>query len=207
MRGIGGRLVIASHNSGKVREIGALLAPHGIAVVSAGELGLPVPAETETTFAGNARIKAHAAAAATGMPALSDDSGLMVEALDGAPGVHTADLAETPDGRDFAMAMGRVWSQLEERQAAEPRRARFVCALCVAWPDGADAVFEGAVAGRLVWPMRGTHGFGFDPIFVPEGETETFGEMDPERKHAMSHRARAFERLVAAVMGRRDGVT
>lgn len=190
------RLVVASHNAGKVREIGALLDPLGIAVVSAAELGLPEPAETETTFAGNARIKAHAAARASGLPALSDDSGIEVDALGGAPGVYTADWAETPSGRDFPMAMEKVWRLLEEAGAPEPRTARFRCTLCLAWPDGTDRIYEGAVSGRIVWPMRGAQGFGFDPIFLPDGESETFGEMDPARKHAMSHRAVAFARLL-----------
>ena len=196
-----GRLVVATHNAGKVREMGALLAPFGIETVSAGELGLPEPAETEETFEGNARIKAHAAAQASGVPALSDDSGIEVEALGGKPGVHTADWAETGRGRDFVMAMTRVWRLLEEAQAPEPRRARFVSTLCLAWPDGHDELFRGEVPGRIVWPMRGRAGFGFDPVFLPEGETETFGEMDPERKNAMSHRARAFALLVEACLG------
>ncbi len=194
----GGRLVIASHNAGKVREIGALLAPYGADVVSAGELGLAEPAETEDTFAGNARIKAHAAAGASGLPSLSDDSGLMVDALGGAPGVFTADWAETGSGRDFPMAMKKVWRLLEEAGAAEPRTARFCCTLCLAWPDGEDVVVEGRVEGRITWPMRGDRGFGFDPVFVPKGESETFGEMDPARKHAMSHRADAFAKLIRA---------
>jgi XTP/dITP diphosphohydrolase len=197
----GEKLVIASHNAGKVREIGVLLEPFGVEVVSAAELDLPEPPETETTFAGNARIKAHAAAKKSGMPALSDDSGIMVDALGGEPGVYTADWAETPDGRDFPMAMQEVWHLLEEKAAPEPRTARFVCTLCVAWPDGEDAVFEGTVEGRIVWPMRGERGFGFDPVFLPEGETETFGEMEPAKKHAMSHRADAFSKLVAACFG------
>ena len=201
MRRLGpGRLVVATHNAGKLREIDALLAPYGIESVSAGALGLPEPAETEDSFAGNARIKAHAAATAAGLPALSDDSGLAVDALDGAPGVHTADWAETPGGRDFAMAMETVWRKLEAAAAPEPRRASFHCCLCVAWPDGADAVFDGAVPGRLVWPPRGDRGFGFDPMFVPDGHAETFGEMDPDAKHAMSHRADAFRQLVAALL-------
>ena len=197
----GGRLVIASHNAGKVREIGALLAPFGAEVVSAAELGLPEPEETENTFAGNARIKAHAAAAGSGLPALSDDSGLEVDALDGAPGVYTADWAETPEGRDFPMAMTRVWDELEAKTAPEPRLARFCCTLCLAWPDQQDVVVEGHVPGRLVWPMRGTRGFGFDPMFLPEGESETFGEMDPDRKQAMSHRADAFRKLIRVAFG------
>ena len=194
------RLVIATHNAGKLREIAELLNPFGIETVSAGQLGLDEPPETEETFAGNARIKAHHAARQTGLPALSDDSGIVVDALDGAPGVHTADWAETPSGRDFPMAMKKVWDLLEERQAPFPRTARFVCTLCLAWPDGHDEIFEGKVEGQIVWPMRGTRGFGFDPVFLPEGESETFGEMDPQRKHAMSHRARAFAAMVAACL-------
>lgn len=194
----GGKLVLASHNQGKLREIAALLEPFGAEVVSAAALGLAEPAETEGTFAGNARIKAHFAARTTGLPALSDDSGIMVEALGGAPGVHTADWAETPDGRDFPMAMEKVWRLLEEKAAPEPRRASFNATLCLAWPDGHDELFEGRVHGRIVWPMRGEIGFGFDPVFLPDGENETFGEMDPARKHAMSHRAVAFAKLVEA---------
>ena len=197
----GGKLALASHNKGKLREIAALLEPYGVEVVSAGALGLEEPEETEETFAGNARIKAHFAARATGLPALSDDSGIMVDALGGAPGVHTADWAQTPGGRDFPMAMERVWRLLEERSAPEPRRASFNATLCLAWPDGHDELFEGQVHGRIVWPMRGELGFGFDPVFMPDGETRTFGEMDPARKHAMSHRAVAFARLVEACFG------
>jgi XTP/dITP diphosphohydrolase len=197
----GGRLVIASHNTGKIREIGELLAPFGVEVVSARELGFEEPEETETTFEGNARIKAHAAAAASGLPALSDDSGIEVDALGGAPGVYTADWAETGNGRDFVMAMTRLWDELEAMAAPEPRACRFRCTLCLAWPDGYEEVFDGAVEGRVVWPMRGEQGFGFDPVFLPDGETETFGEMASARKHAMSHRARAFEKLVRACFG------
>ncbi|OWU85987.1 nucleoside-triphosphate diphosphatase [Oceanicola sp. 22II-s10i] len=192
----GDRLVIATHNAGKLREIAALLAPYGVTVSSAADHGLEEPAETEDNFAGNARIKAHFAAKATGLPALSDDSGLSVDALDGAPGVYTADWAETPNGRDFPMAMEKVWSLLEAKSVPEPRQAQFNCTLCLAWPDGHDEIFAGLVHGRIVWPMRGTQGFGFDPVFVPDGETETFGEMDPARKHGMSHRAVAFDKLV-----------
>lgn len=198
MLALGDTLVIATHNAGKLREIGALLAPYGVTVTSAGELGLEEPEETEETFAGNARIKAHHAARESGLPALSDDSGIEVDALDGQPGVHTADWAETPAGRDFPMAMEKVWQRLEEKGAPEPRTARFRCTLCVAWPDGEDALFEGKVEGRVVWPMRGDRGFGFDPVFLPAGETETFGEMDPAKKHGMSHRADAFRKFVAA---------
>ncbi len=200
MRPLGSdRLVLASHNAGKLREIADLVRPLGLSVVSAGDLGLPVPDETEETFAGNARIKAHAAAQAAGLPALSDDSGLIVDALDGAPGVHTADWAETPEGRDFGMAMGMVWERLERREAAEPRTARFHCTLCLAWPDGTDSLFEGEVPGHLVWPPRGDRGFGYDPMFVPEGHCLTFGEMEPQQKHAMSHRAVAFAAFVRAL--------
>jgi len=197
----GKKLVIASHNAGKVREISALLEPFGVEVISAGALGLAEPAETEDTFAGNARIKAHFAARESGLPALSDDSGLIVDALDGAPGVYTADWAETPNGRDFPMAMAKVWSLLEERQAPEPRSARFNATLCLAWPDGHDELFEGQVHGRIVWPMRGENGFGFDPVFLPDGKAQTFGEMDPAEKHAMSHRAIAFRKLVEGCFG------
>ncbi|MEO0991627.1 MAG: non-canonical purine NTP pyrophosphatase, partial [Pseudomonadota bacterium] len=147
----GQKLVIASHNKGKVREIGALLQPYGVSVVSAGDLGFEEPEETEDTFAGNARIKAHFAARASGLPALSDDSGIEVDALDGAPGVYTADWAETPDGRDFVMAMTKVWALLEEKGAAEPRTARFRCVLCLAWPNGEDSIFDGRVEGQVVW--------------------------------------------------------
>lgn len=198
----GDKLVIASHNAGKIREIGALLEPFGVSVVSAGDLGLEEPEETEDTFAGNARIKAHFAAKASGLPALSDDSGITVDALDGQPGVYTADWAETPNGRDFPMAMTKVWTLLEEKNAPEPRTAAFNCTLCLAWPDGHDELFEGIVRGTVSWPMRGDQGFGFDPIFVPEGHTETFGEMDPAKKHGMSHRADAFAKLVSGVFGK-----
>ncbi len=197
----GDKLVIASHNAGKLREIAALVAPFGISAISAADLGLGEPKETEDTFAGNARIKARFAAKESGVPALSDDSGILVDALGGAPGVYTADWAETPSGRDFTMAMTKVWTMLEDKGAPEPRSARFCCTLCLAWPDGHDELFDGSIAGRLVWPMRGDLGFGFDPIFLPDGESETFGEMDPDRKHAMSHRAIAFAKLVDGSFG------
>ena len=193
----GDKLVIASHNKGKLREIEALVAPFGVEAIPVTRFALDEPAETENTFAGNARIKAHFAARETGLPALSDDSGITVDALDGAPGVFTADWAETPQGRDFPTAMKKVWDLLEEKNAPEPRKAQFRCTLCLAWPDGHDELFEGIVRGRVVWPMRGDLGFGFDPVFLPDGETETFGEMDPAKKHAMSHRADAFAKLVA----------
>lgn len=196
------KIVLASHNKGKLSEIAELLVPYGIEVVSAGDLGLEEPEETESTFAGNARIKAHFAAKPSGLPALSDDSGIQVDALDGEPGVYTADWAETPNGRDFPMAMTKVWTKLEERNAPEPRTARFCTTLCLAWPDGHDELFEGKAEGRVTWPMRGELGFGFDPMFIPAGEVETFGEMDPAKKHAMSHRADAFEKLKAVLDGR-----
>ncbi len=175
-----------------------MLEPYGVSLVSAGELGLDQPEETEETFVGNARIKAHFAAKATNLPALADDSGLIVPALNNEPGVHTADWAETPKGRDFSLAMKKVWTLLEEHDAPEPRLASFLCTLCLAWPDGRDMVFEGRVDGQLVWPMRGNKGFGFDPMFQPLGNSETFGEMDPDRKKTMSHRADAFQKFVSA---------
>ena len=193
----GDKLVIASHNKGKLREMAELMAEFGVTVTSAADHNLDEPDETEDTFIGNARIKAHYAAKATGLPALSDDSGITVEALGGAPGVYTADWAEAPNGRDFPMAMTKVWTLLEEKNAPVPRHAAFNCTLCLAWPDGHDEVFEGRVDGQVVWPMRGEEGFGFDPVFMPDGESETFGEMDPARKKAMSHRADAFQKLVS----------
>ncbi|WP_172297858.1 non-canonical purine NTP pyrophosphatase [Pseudoruegeria sp. HB172150] len=193
----GDKLIIASHNAGKIREIGALLEPFGIEVTSSADYGLTEPDETEETFVGNARIKAHYTARETGLPALSDDSGIEVDALGGKPGVHTADWAETGNGRDFPIAMTKVWELLEEKDAPAPRTARFCATLCLAWPDGHDEIFEGKVDGQVVWPMRGTNGFGFDPVFLPDGETETFGEMDPAKKAPMSHRAVAFRKLVA----------
>lgn len=192
------KLVIATHNAGKLREIAALLAPYSVEVVSAGALGLAEPAETETTFAGNAAIKSHAAAERAGLPALADDSGLEIAALGGAPGVHTADWAETGSGRDFAMAMARAWREIGETGAAPPYAARFVCCLSLAWPDGHEESFLGTVRGQIAWPPRGDRGFGYDPIFVADGHSETFGEMDPAAKHAISHRADAFAQLVAA---------
>lgn len=199
-----GKLVIASHNAGKLREIRALLEPFGIEPVSVGELGLAEPAETEDSFAGNALIKARASALGSGLPALSDDSGLMVDGLGGAPGVYTADWAEKQPyeggpGRDWYMAMGKVEGKLAELGEDVDRSAHFVCTLALVWPDGEEAVFEGRVRGALVWPPRGTIGFGYDPVFQPLGHSITFGEMEPAAKHAMSHRAVAFEKLVAAV--------
>lgn len=195
------KIVLASHNAGKLREIGDLLAPYGIEVVSAVELGLEEPEETESTFAGNARLKAHFAAKASGLPALSDDSGLSVVGLDGAPGVHTADWAETGSGRDFPMAMTRVWRELTEKDAAEPWAATFHCTLCLAWPDGHDEIYPGEVNGHLTWPMRGDQGFGFDPMFIPAGHDRTFGEMPYEEKAPISHRADAFAKFTSAALG------
>jgi len=190
------KIVLASHNKGKLAEISDLLAPFGIEVISAGELGLEEPEETESTFAGNARIKAHFAAKESGLPALSDDSGLMVDALDGAPGVYSADWAETPNGRDFDMAMNKVWQKLDEVSAASPRLAEFRCTFCLAWPDGGDEICEGVVKGQLTWPARGEKGFGFDPMFVPLGDTRTFAEMGSTEKKAISHRTDAFKKLL-----------
>lgn len=193
----GDRLLVATHNRGKLEEIAALLAPYGVSVVSAGDLGLPEPEETEETFVGNARIKAHAAAKATGLPALADDSGICVDGLGGAPGVRTADWAEGPGGRDFVRAMTRTWEALEAAAAAFPRRAQFRSTLVLAWPDGHDEVFEGMVAGQVVWPMRGAQGHGYDPVFQPDGYDITFGEMAAEEKNRISHRADAFRKFVA----------
>lgn len=197
----GPRLVVATHNQGKLEEIAALLAPWPIEVVSAAALGLPEPEETETTFLGNARIKAHAAARASGLPALADDSGIEIDALGGAPGVHTADWAATPRGRDFVMAMTRAWSELERVGAPHPRTARFRCTLVLAWPDGHDEAFEGRIEGACVWPMRGDQGHGYDPMFQPDGRDVTLGEMDRWEKNRISHRADAFARFVAACLG------
>ncbi|HBS30523.1 MAG TPA: non-canonical purine NTP pyrophosphatase [Parvularcula sp.] len=191
------KLVIASHNAGKVKEINALVAPFGVTAVAAGALGLPAPEETENSFEGNASLKALAAARGSGLPALADDSGLEVAALGGRPGVHTADWAQTPTGRDFYVAMGRVERELRDA-GADDRSARFVCCLALAWPDGHVETFLGVIDGRLIWPPRGTMGFGFDPVFVPVGYEKTFAELDPETKHANSHRADAFRKLVAA---------
>lgn len=190
-------LLVASHNSGKIEEIRKLLEPYGVAVVSAADHGLPEPEETENSFVGNARIKAHAAAVATGLPALSDDSGICIDGLGGRPGVYTADWAETGNGRDFAMAMSRAWRELEEADAALPRLAQFCCTLVLAWPDGHDEVFEGQITGQIVWPPRGDEGHGYDPIFQPTGYDVTFGELDRWEKNEISHRADAFRKLVS----------
>jgi XTP/dITP diphosphohydrolase len=199
---LGGKLVIATHNGGKLKEMSQLLKPYGIETTSAGALGLPEPAETGWMFAENAALKAHAAARATGLPALADDSGLCVAALDGAPGLFTADWAGQP--RDFGAAMARVISELERRHVPESRwQAHFVSALVLAWPDGHQELFEGRVHGICVWPPRGPSGFGYDPMFQPDGHERTFGEMSADEKHGipadgsqgLSHRARAFQLL------------
>jgi len=210
-RQLTGRTVVATHNSGKLTEMRELLAPFGIEAVSAGELSLPVPAETGHMFSQNAAIKAHAAAEAAGLPALADDSGICADALDGAPGLFSADWAID---KDFRPAMERVERELQRRGAVAPeqRRAHFVSALVIAWPDGHEELFEGRVFGTLVWPPRGAHGFGYDPMFQPEGYRQTFGEMGADSKHgidwaggrgtALSHRARAFVLLAKACLKR-----
>lgn len=206
--GPGDRLVLATHNAGKLKEFQDLFEPFGLELVSAGELGLPEPDETGTTFAENARIKAHAAASASGMLALSDDSGLCVDALGGKPGVYTANWAG-PE-RDFAHGMKRVEDALQAANATRPseRTGHFVATLCLAEPDGQDWLFEGRIDGMLVWPPRGERGHGFDPVFMPEGYDITFGQMPAEMKHSwapgeegLSHRARAFASFVTAVLG------
>lgn len=188
------KLVVASHNPGKVREISALLKPHGFSLVSAADLNLPEPIETGTTFAENARLKALAAAIGANRPAVADDSGLVVPALDGAPGIYSARWAGP--GKDFKPAMKKVMDRLGKKD----RAAYFFCALAVAWPDRHVEVFEGRVEGILTWPMRGDKGFGYDPIFVPKGHDMTFGEMEPVKKHAISHRANAFKKFIAACL-------
>ena len=191
------RIVVASHNAGKVREINDLLHPFGLEAVSAADLNLPEPDETEDTFIGNALLKARAAARASGLPALSDDSGLAVDALDGAPGIHSARYAG-PD-RDFDFAMARLNRDMTASGRPE-RTARFICALALVWPDGEEAAFEGKVEGEITFPPRGGHGFGYDPVFQPLGHSISFGEMDPTEKHGMSHRADAFRQLIAACL-------
>ncbi|GMN13539.1 RdgB/HAM1 family non-canonical purine NTP pyrophosphatase [Altererythrobacter sp. MTPC7] len=201
-----GSLVIATHNTGKLKEISALLDPYGVKCISAGSLGLPEPAETGTTFAENALIKARASAEASGMAALADDSGLSVDALGGRPGVYTADWAERQwfegeAGRDWFMAMGKVEGLLQAQGPDASRACAFHCVLALAWPDGEHAVYEGTAPGSLVWPPRGELGFGYDPVFVPEGREQTFAEIDLAEKHAISHRADAFAKLVADQFG------
>lgn len=192
-----GKLVIASHNPGKIREIAALLGPYGIEPISAADLDLPEPEETGTTFIANAELKAMQAADLSGLPALADDSGLSVEALGGSPGLFSARWAG--DAKDFGVAMQRVWTEVEAKGPDVGHDAHFVCALAIAWPDGHVEAFEGRVDGVLVWPPRGDQGFGYDPMFQPNGHAISFGEMAPDKKHAMSHRADAFAKLVAAV--------
>jgi XTP/dITP diphosphohydrolase len=207
MRRIAGKLVIATHNPGKLKELRELLMPYGIAAVSAGELGLPEPEETGTSFRDNARIKAAAAAETSGLPAFADDSGLAVDALDGAPGIYSARWAG-PD-KDFGRAMQMIEDKLAEQGAKAPgqRRAHFVSALCVAWPDGHVEEFEAKVDGTLIWPPRGGQGFGYDPMFLPDGHSRSFGEMPAQEKHGLpprgkglSHRARAFRKLADACL-------
>jgi XTP/dITP diphosphohydrolase len=209
-------IVLATHNKGKVAEINDLLSPFDLVARSAAEHGLPEPAETGTTFEENAYTKAVAAACATGLPALSDDSGLCVDALGGDPGVHTADWAELPGGgRDFRMAMEKVEEEMRRNDALRPsqRKARFVAVLCLAWPDGHAEYFRGEVEGQLVWPPRGDRGFGYDPVFLPDGFDRTFGEMDASQKHGweagrgdlgLSHRARAFAKFATDCLGARS---
>ena len=195
-----GKLVIASHNEGKVHEIRALLEPYGIEPVSAGSLGIPEPVETGTSFAANAELKARFSADLSGMVSLADDSGLCVDALNGDPGVYTADWAETPNGRDWYLAMQKVEDALQAKGPEAGRDAHFVCVLSLCWPDGHVESFEGRCEGTLTWPPRGTMGFGYDPVFVPLNDTRSFAELDPEEKHAISHRADAFRKLVAATL-------
>lgn len=196
---LAGRIVLATHNAGKLREMQALLAPYAIKVLSAGELGLPEPAETGTMFSENAGIKAQAAAKATGLPAIADDSGLCVAALDGAPGLFTADWCGTP--RDYAAGMERLRHELARRgNQPDGAKAHFVSSIVVAWPDGQERVFEGRVHGTLTFPPRGANGFGYDPCFVPAGESRTFGEMSADEKKLHSHRARAIEAMLQALL-------
>jgi XTP/dITP diphosphohydrolase len=201
-----GTLVIATHNAGKLKEIAALLAPHGVECISAGSLGLPEPPETGKTFVENALIKARAAAGSSGLVALADDSGLSVAALGGRPGVYTADWAERQwfegsAGRDWYLAMGKVEGLLAAQGPDAPRDAAFHCVLALAWPGGEQAIYEGRVDGGITWPPRGDKGFGYDPVFMPSGSAQTFGEIDPDEKHRISHRADAFRKLVAEQFG------
>ena len=193
----GQELVIATHNHGKLEEIKHLFETFKVKIRGAGELGIIEPEETEDTFVGNARIKAHSAAKESQTPSLADDSGITIDALNGAPGVYTADWAETSGGRDFVYAMEKTQNALAEVDATHPRSAQFRCTLVLAWPDGHDEVFKGMIAGSLVWPMRGENGHGYDPIFLPDGYNQTFGEMDRWEKNRISHRADAFTKLLS----------
>ena len=190
------KLLIATHNAGKLEEMAQLFQPYGVEVVGAKSLDLVEPEETETTFVGNARIKAASAVQATGLPALADDSGIQIDGLDGAPGIYTADWAETGNGRDFLVAMTRAHDELVARNARAPWTARFCATLVVAWPDGHEEVFEGKAEGHLVWPIRGKQGHGYDPMFVPKGHDRTFAEMSAAEKNKISHRADAFGKLI-----------
>ena len=197
----GKTLLIATHNSGKMEEMAALLRPYGIGSVSAAAFDLPSPHESAATFVGNARIKAHAAAKGSGLIALGDDSGITIDALAGAPGIHTADWAETSKGRDFMHAMARTHAALQSRKAPQPWHAQFRCTLVLAWPDGRDIACEGIVHGHLVWPPKGKTGFGYDPMFIPQNHTKTFGEMRFEEKNRISHRQRAVSALMDICLG------
>ena len=192
----GEKLVVATHNEGKLEEVRALFANKSVKILSSKSLDLPEPKETEDTFIGNARIKAHSASKITNLPSLADDSGITIDALNGSPGVYTADWAQTPAGRDFFVAMEKTYRALEEKSAPYPRKAQFRCTLVLAWPDGHDEVFPGIMSGQIVWPMRGDQGHGYDPIFQPDGYDITFGEMDRWEKNKISHRADAFAKLV-----------
>jgi XTP/dITP diphosphohydrolase len=194
----GPKLLVATHNRGKFEEFRRLLGDRPVELVAPWTLGLHEPAETETSFHGNARIKARSAMEATGLPALGDDSGIEVDALHGAPGIYTADWAAQPHGRDFFHAMEKTWGQLEHANAPFPRTARFRCVLVLAWPDGHEESFEGTIEGECVWPPRGEDGHGYDPMFQPLGEARTLAEMTPEEKNAISHRGEALRKLVAA---------
>ncbi len=197
----GQTLLVATHNIGKLEEVAHLLEPFGIAVVGAKEMKLPEPRETENTFVGNARIKAHAAARSTGLPSLADDSGITIDGLNGAPGVYTADWAETGSGRDFEMAMSRAHDELLKNGTEQPWLAQFRCTLVLAWPDGHDEIFDGIAQGHRIWPPRGLDGFGYDPMFIPDGYNVTFSEMDRWEKNKISHRANAVEKFVAGCFG------
>ena len=194
-------VVLATHNPGKIREFRDLLNGLPVNVVTSQDLGLPSPEEISSTFDGNASLKARFSSGASGKPAIADDSGITVDALDGQPGPATADWAETPTGRNYVKAMTRVWTMLEEISAPEPRRAQFRSTICVSWPDGHEEFFRGIVEGRIVWPMRGELGFGFDPIFLPDGYRKTFGEMDRKHKNLISHRALALQEFAAGCLG------